>query len=215
MAERDPAADWKAFHGILFFALITGTTFVPFFRTWPLIWIAPLAGYFLFVALTAPLRKTFCPWSFGQTDHLTLLATGGIMAVSCATLFLFQKFAHPDLGPYAAIFPKLPGSMLVLAGALFVVVNALCEEVIFRGIFFNAIKSQAGTIGAVLGTSILFGLGHMHGYPPGPLGALLAGVYGLALSWLRAATGVLGLPVIAHLTADATIFVIVMNSGAL
>jgi len=215
MAERDPAADWKAFHGILFFALITGTTFVAIFRTWPLIWIAPLAGYFLFVALIAPLRNTFCPWSFGQTNHLTLLATEGIMAVSCSALFLFQKFAHPDLAAYAAIFPKLPGGMLVLAGAAFAIVNALCEEVIFRGIFFNAIESQTGTIGAILGTSVLFGLGHMHGYPPGPLGASLAGVYGLALGWLRGATGGLGLPVIAHIAADATIFFIVMKSGAL
>ena len=174
MAERDPAADWKALHGILFFALITGTTFVPVFRSWPLIWFAPLTVYFLLVALLSPLRRNLSPWSFGRVNRGTLLATAGIAIVSCATLILFQAYAHPDLNSYAAVFPKLPGDELLLAGTFFAIVNALCEEVIFRGIFFSAIESQAGTIGAVLGTAILFGLGHMHGYPPGSLGALLA-----------------------------------------
>lgn len=55
----------------------------------------------------------------------------------------------------------------------------------------------------------------MHGYPPGLLGAALAGIYGLALAWLRVFTGGLGLPVITHIVADATIFIIVVRAGLL
>ena len=47
------------------------------------------------------------------------------------------------------------------------------------------------------------------------LGAVLAGIYGLALGCLRVFTCGLGLPVIAHIVADATIFILVVNSRLL
>jgi membrane protease YdiL (CAAX protease family) len=55
----------------------------------------------------------------------------------------------------------------------------------------------------------------MRGYPSGALGALLAGIYGVCLGWLRVFSGGLGLPVLAHIAADATIFTMVANSGVL
>jgi hypothetical protein len=44
---------------------------------------------------------------------------------------------------------------------------------------------------------------------------VLAGIYGLCLGWLRVFSGGLGLPVIAHIAADATIFTIIGRAGAL
>jgi membrane protease YdiL (CAAX protease family) len=64
-------------------------------------------------------------------------------------------------------------------------------------------------------STLLFGLGHLHGYPPGHVGALLAGIFGFCLGCLRVYTGGLGLPVIAHIAADATIFQIVADAGVL
>jgi membrane protease YdiL (CAAX protease family) len=98
---------------------------------------------------------------------------------------------------------------------IFAILNASLEELIFRGVLFTAIESQVNTPPTVLITAMLFGWGHMHGYPPGPLGAILAGIYGLALGWLRVFTGGLGLPVMAHIVADATIFLIVVRAGLL
>jgi hypothetical protein len=108
----------------------------------------------------------------------------------------------------------IPVSSLVglfLVGALFSVLNALLEEIVFRGILFDSVESQWGAGIAVVITAFLFGFVHMHGYPPGPLGAVLAGGYGLCLGSLRAFTRGIGLPVIAHITADATIFGIVVR----
>lgn len=207
--------DWKALHGIFFFALLTATTFVPFFRTWPLIWVAPLSFYFLLVALLPPFRATFSGWSFGRMNQQTTFAAIGIAIVSSAALACFQAWSKPDLHAYASMLPKrLPGGLLI-AGIIFSIFNALLEELIFRGVLFTAIESQTGATMAVAITAALFGYGHMHGYPPGLLGAALAGGYGLALGWLRVFSGGLGLPVIAHIAADATIFMIVVKSGAL
>lgn len=209
------AADWKALHGFLFFALLIAATFVPLLRTWPLIWIAPLAGYFALVVLVRPLRATFQGWSFGRVNSTALLATIGIAVLSSVTLLLFQRWSQPDLHAYATALPKLPGNEILVAGIVFATLNAFLEELIFRGILFTAIESQAGTLMTVTITAALFGYGHMHGYPPGPLGAVLAGIYGLLLGWLRAFTGGLGLLVLAHIVADATIFIIVLKAGLL
>jgi len=215
MPERGTVADWKALHGFLFFALLIAATFVPPFRTWPLIWIAPLAGYFALVALVRPLRVTFSGWSFGRGSPAALLAAIGIAVLSSATLLLFQRWSRPDLHAYAAALPKLPGNQIIIAGIVFAILNAVLEELIFRGILFTAIESQVSTPMTVIITAALFGYGHMHGYPPGPLGAVLAGIYGLMLGWLRVFTGGLGLPVLAHVVADATIFLIVARAGLL
>lgn len=203
MPEGDKAADWKALHGFLFFALLIAATFVPLFRTWPLIWIAPLAGYFGLVALVPPLRVTFTGWSFGRVNSTAVLATLAIATLSSVTLLLFQRWSQPDLRAYAAALPKLPGGEIIVAGIIFAVLNAFLEELIFRGVLFTAIESQVNAQMTVIITAALFGYGHMHGYPPGPIGAVLAGIYGLMLGWLRVFTGGLGLPVLAHIVARA------------
>jgi membrane protease YdiL (CAAX protease family) len=174
-----------------------------------------LAAYFPLVLLLPPLRRTFSGWSFGRVTARAVVAAFGIAIVSCSTLFLFEWWQHPDLHAYAAALPRLHGTGLILAGIIFAILNAFLEELLFRGIFFNAIESQAGTAMAVVITAALFGYGHMHGYPPGPTGAVLAGAYGLMLGWLRVFTGGLGLPVLTHITADATIFMIVVRAGVL
>jgi membrane protease YdiL (CAAX protease family) len=68
--------------------------------------------------------------------------------------------------------PRLPGFGLLIAGIIFAFLNAFLEELLFRGIFFGAVESQTGTTMAVVITAALFGFGHMHGYPPGPTGAV-------------------------------------------
>jgi membrane protease YdiL (CAAX protease family) len=55
----------------------------------------------------------------------------------------------------------------------------------------------------------MFGIGHLGGYPPGLLGALLATLYGVALGLLRHFSKGIGAAVVAHVFADATIFGIV------
>jgi membrane protease YdiL (CAAX protease family) len=86
------------------------------------------------------------------------------------------------------------------------------EELVFRGILFDAIDSQWGPWISLIGTAVLFGLGHLHGYPPGMIGAVLAMLFGLALGALRVWTGRLLSPILAHIAADATIYSIVVRS---
>ena len=208
-------ADWRPVHAVILIALTAATTVVPTFRLWPLLWLVPLAGYAALVALVPQLRATFRPWRFGRISTTSVVATAIIAVGSCSVLVAFQALKHPDVSAFGRFLPVSTLGGVLTIGVLFSVFNALFEEIIFRGVLFDSVESQWGKGVAIAATALLFGYGHMHGYPPGILGAVLAGIYGVCLGSLRVHSGGLGLPVIAHIAADATIFTIVARSGFL
>jgi membrane protease YdiL (CAAX protease family) len=204
---------WRGLHGLViiaFFWLLSG---VPSFRVWPLFMLAPLAAYAVLVAVVPSLRSTFRPWRFGRVTLPGLAATIVLAFGSAAVLLLFESRSHPDLRGFAAVLRGTLAGSVLLFGITFSIANAVIEEIIFRGILFDAAESQWGVWPAVAITTVLFGLGHLHGYPPGAFGAVLAAVFGLCLACLRVYTGGLGLPIIAHIAADATIFKIIADAG--
>ncbi len=103
---------------------------------------------------------------------------------------------------------------LLLAGVWFSVVNAALEELVFRGVLWEFVAAEWNGRAALGATTVLFGLAHLHGYPSGALGMILAAVFGLALGLLRLWTGGFGLAIAVHICADATIFGIFFRSGA-
>jgi CAAX amino terminal protease family. len=206
----------RLLHPLLFVVLLVAALrWVPAFRSWPLTMLAPLLAYGAVVASVPILRRSFQPWRFGRVSRSTILATAAIALVSCTALALFHVLARPDVSFLKGSLPVSSVGGLVAAGAFFCILNALLEEAIFRGIFHDGLEPLAGRVGAVVLTSVVFGYFHMHGYPPGPLGAVLAGLYGVSLGWLRVFGGGLGPPVLAHIAADATIFVLLARADAL
>jgi uncharacterized protein len=203
---------WQAAHGILFVALIGLSWLNPGFRSWPWFWVIPLASYFTLTACIPPLRRTLAGPRNGKATLRTGIATVAIIALASTALLLYQWVAHPDVRSLRDALPVQPQNGVLLAGAIFALINATCEELVFRGILFDALESEWGRRFAVGASSILFGLGHLHGYPPGWIGAGLAGSYGVLLGVLRVQTGGLSLPIVAHITADATIYYILTNS---
>jgi hypothetical protein len=202
-------------HALVLVGIAAVASFVPLFRIWPLLWLVPLAGYAALVAFTPQLRATFRPWRFGRVSGCAMIATFVIALGSCAELVAFSFLAAPDPNTIPGFLHVSTLRDLLAVCVLFSIFNAIFEEVVFRGILFDAFESQWGIWVAAVATALLFGYGHMHGYPPGPLGAVLAGIYGLCLAWLRVFSGGIGLPIIAHVAADATIFIIFARVGVL
>ena len=215
MMEANPhdCPGWRGLHGLVFlvvFGLLGGMAAL---RVWPLFMLAPLVAYAVLVSLVPPLRAAFQPWRFGRVTRPAVAATIVLALGSVAVLLIFERRIQPDLSGFAAVLPRsLAGSVLLL-GVVFSIGNALIEEIIFRGILFDAAASQWGAWPAVAITTLLFGLAHLHGYPPGNVGTVLAAVFGYGLGALRVYTGGLGLAVIAHIAADATIFKILVDGG--
>jgi hypothetical protein len=109
MNTTPPHADWRPVHALVLIGLVAGTTFVPMFRVWPLLWLVPLPGHAALVLLLPPLRSSFRPWRFGRTSPSTVTATAVIMVLSCAAFAFYDLGArcttlHNGLTPYAAVF---------------------------------------------------------------------------------------------------------------
>lgn len=86
------------------------------------------------------------------------------------------------------------------AWAAFVVVVAVAEEALLRGSLYRAIETRAGTAVAIGVTSVAFGLLHapVYGWAVVPLDIAV----GVWLGTLRAITGTVTAPAIAHSVAD-------------
>jgi membrane protease YdiL (CAAX protease family) len=201
-------------HGFVFVLIVALVWSIPAASSWPVLWIAPLAAYLLIVAFVPLLRRSFRLWRFGKVTSKSVVAAVVLAVLSCGVLVAFHYFLKPDLSRYAGRLPIDAMGGVVLAGFVFAVVNAAFEEIFFRGILFGAIEPDWGNTAAVLITAVAFGYGHMEGYPPGIVGAILAVVYGLALGILRAYTGGIGLCFLAHAVADGTIYTLLARSNA-
>jgi membrane protease YdiL (CAAX protease family) len=214
IAEPRPDSTWRPLHGGVFLALFLLLPLtLPFFLTWPWVWLAPLAGYLIVVSIVPPLRRTFAWPRCGRIDWSSTAATAILILLTSAVLVLYQVLAQPDVTALRASLPFAVLGGVVLAGVVFAVLNATLEELVFRGVLFDALASEWGGVMAVMVTAVLFGLGHRTGYPPGPVGVCLAGLYGLALGLLRLWVGGLALPILAHIAADATIYALLIHAG--
>jgi uncharacterized protein len=210
-----PRLDWRSLHGVLFLFLFLLALHVPATARWPWHLLAPTIVYLLLCRVVPPLRRT-CVWfAIGRSDWGTVAATASIALVSIVGLTLYQHVLNPDVHVLAAGLPRTLLGSAFLAGVCFSVLNAALEEILFRGVLCYSLESQWGWRVAVGISAIVFGLFHIAGYPPGPMGAAMAGIYGVLLGWLRRRTGGLLWPTIAHVVADATIFSILVRAEGL
>src|SRR5262249_52774338 len=154
-------------HGLAFLLLLVGSWAVPAVRRWPWVWLVPFSIYFVLAVSVPFLRRSLGWFRMGAVSWNNLIATFGAMALTSLALVVFQHIAQPDLSAFRATLPQRVLGSVVLAGAVFAVLNAISEETVFRGILFDALESQWGLRGAVALTTLLFGLGHFRGYPPG------------------------------------------------
>jgi membrane protease YdiL (CAAX protease family) len=178
---------------------------------WPFHILAPLAAYVLIVALVPPLRRSLSWLRVGRLDRNVWIATAMVVVVSSATLMIWHHYARPNVSSLVGRFPKGSVSVLVLVGVAFAMGNALLEEVLFRGLLYDALRSGYGVVTALCIQAVAFGTFHLHGFPSGLVGVGLATAYGFMLGGLRVWTGGLGACWVAHVLADATIFVLLVR----
>jgi hypothetical protein len=180
---------------------------------WPWYLLLPLLAYAGLVLSLPGLRRT-APLAAGRLGGAPLAYAAVLSLATSAVLWGFHAWARPDVSQLALQLPVAALGNLFLAGVCFSIINAAMEEAIFRGVLWGAVADEWNAGVALVVTTVLFAVGHLRGYPPGPLGATMAGVYGLALGILRWWTGGLGLALGSHLCADATIFGLLLWSGA-
>jgi membrane protease YdiL (CAAX protease family) len=203
-----------AIHGAVHLTALTVALIAMSPLRWPWYLVLPLPAYVIVVVAWPRLRRTAPRLALGRMVGWPLAVALVLAITTVVALLGFQALARPEVAGLAAGLPVAAFGSLLVAGVCFSTTNAVLEELIFRGVLWEATAAEWNRGVALGATTILFGLGHVHGYPPGPLGAVLAGVFGMALGLLRLWTGGLGLTILVHICADATIFTILFRSGA-
>jgi membrane protease YdiL (CAAX protease family) len=203
-----------AIHGAVYLTALTVALIAMSPLRWPWYLVLPLLAYVIVVVAWPRLRRTAPRLTLGRMVGWPLAVALVLAITTVVALLGFQALARPEVAGLAAGLPVAAFGSLLVAGVCFSTTNAVLEELIFRGVLWEATAAEWNRGVALGATTILFGLGHVHGYPPGPLGAVLAGVFGMALGLLRLWTGGLGLTILVHICADATIFTILFRSGA-
>ncbi|MFI5397490.1 MAG: CPBP family intramembrane glutamic endopeptidase [Candidatus Binatia bacterium] len=132
-------------------------------------------------------------------------ATFGCAAVTPGALVAWVLLLQPDLSDITRNLPAVNPALLVLGGIGFALLNALCEEWIWRGVIQSRLTALFSPRVAVVVQALSFGVVHAHGFPRGIVGVALAGTWAILLGALRARAGGLLAPTIAHVVADATI----------
>ncbi len=121
----------------------------------------------------------------------------GIAIASASALLVFSRQSPPHLGTGARFLVGLTPWSLAAAGLA----------------VLHHLRRIIGSSPAVLVQALAFGMLHFNGYPYGVTGVALASVYGLALGALRLRAGGLLAPWIAHVCADAVIFVLIVHAA--
>jgi uncharacterized protein len=200
-------------HGVLIIAalalVVSGLLPLP----WPLYLLLPLVLYAGIVFAIPALRATAPRLAFGRAHGPAIAFAVAVSVGTSAVLITFHLLAHPDVSGFAVSLPIAGPVALVLVGICFSLLNAVLEELIFRGILWEVVAAEWNAAAALVVTAGVFGIFHLHGYPPGPLGVVLACLFGVALGLLRWWTGGLALAVACHVCADATIFGLLAWSG--
>jgi uncharacterized protein len=183
-------------------------------RWWPLPGVVGVAVYLLSLAASRrdPGRR-HPVLRFGRVTAAELWMVVGLVVASAVVLMLFARSAPPRIGTGASFLVGLAPWSLAAVGVAFAIVNAFVEEVLFRGAVQQHLSGVLGSWPAVLVQALAFGVLHLNGYPYGLAGVALASVYGLTLGALRLRSGGLMAPLIAHVCADAVIFVLIVETA--
>ncbi len=143
----------------------------------------------------------------GVADRFAVVLA--IVSVPLTTLALvtFISSGRTDLETATEGLSSLPLWVLPLAGLGFVIANPTVEEVLFRGALQTVITQQTGSpIAGVVIQGLAFGAIHLNGVPGGPLGMVMAGVWGVVLGVVTHRTKSVRLAWIVHVFANVAIF---------
>lgn len=100
--------------------------------------------------------------------------------------------------PYMEVMPTSKKEMLIFVFVVSVTAG-ICEELIFRAYFFNLLDASIGVVGAILCSSLIFGLWHIY---LGWQEVLRTSITGAVLCLVYILTDNIVVPIILHIFVD-------------
>jgi len=201
----------EAAHGALTTALTLAIVLSPRLGAmWPLPSVVTLVVYGAAVRLVPGLRATARFAVRGHRDRTTTILALAFVVLAATALVIWRFASGVDMTVYRALLPAhVPTWLVFVLIVPFAMLNAIYEEVIWRGALWEASRTAFGPTATLVLTSVSFGIAHYHGFPSGFIGMALATIYGFMMGTLRQRTGGLLWPWAAHVLADVVIFMLV------
>lgn len=199
-------------HLSLFFLLLFGWKTSPFWPAdLPTGLLPPFLAYVVIGLVIPPLRRTWTWFKWGRSRGLPLLTACMVLVFSLPALYLWTIHSPNAVEYYVYLFhPKILYIELAIFALLFATINAVTQEVIFRGVYQDALRfAFKNDLFAILLQALIFGLIHIEGIPSGITGVTMAFAYGAVLGLLRKLSGGMLLPVAVHFITDLFIFYLV------
>ncbi len=180
--------------------------------------VARLTPAPLLVALAVLLAVSRFPvrWLVrGEIGAAVMPWVAAIAVAAGAALVAWWLLARPDVSDltlasglrHAVAHPAVLAVALLGWSAL----NAVAEELFFRGALQHALTASLGRTAGIAAQALTFGLIHYRGFPRGWSGVVLATTFGLMVGALRQRAGGLLAPWLAHVAADVVIAIILMS----
>lgn len=138
---------------------------------------------------------------------------GFIYALISAITLIIYGLGMPTshLQDLVTPFEHLPLWTIPLCGIGLASINALWEEVLFRGFYVDSFKRYPLLLWIV--PSLLFGFMHyQNGFPKGLVGIILTAIFGLMMTHVRLTTKSLVPGIIIHTICDSVIFMVLVVS---
>ncbi len=181
---------------------------------WPLPLVCMLLVYGALIAFSPWLRNSAVWWRRGRIDRTTIALIVAFAVTSGVALVAWRFWTSSDLGAYRNFVPdialRLPKVVLLAGIVLYAMLNAVVEEVVWRGAMLEACRWAFNSARvACLVQAASFGLMHYRGFPSGAVGVGLASIYGVMTGVLRLRSGGLLAPWLAHVAADTVIYALV------
>jgi membrane protease YdiL (CAAX protease family) len=206
---------WGAMQAVAFVGIRQGwfaSAFRPMLLASELALVAPGLLFLALFGSSAPLALRRLD---RRATLLGLLLAGSLWGMSLGVFEVQYALWPPPPGyvdafrrVHAALRPSNPLDALLSITAI-AVAPALCEELLFRGVALSSFVRGLGSSGAVVASSLLFGLIHVDFAPqPTFYRVPFACAVGLALGAIRLAAGSLSPAMLAHATLNTITFVV-------
>jgi len=180
---------------------------------WPLPIALALVSVLIIGKLLEFTRGEFDWIKRGDFGRRQIAIIAVVAAVSGISLVAWCVTVRPDISDLAGRVPRLHPILLIVTGLLFSLINAVCEEFIWRGIIFNALeRTFLPSAGALFLQALSFGAAHVHGFPRGASGIVLASIFGYIMGCVRQQAKGLAAPIAAHFFADVVIYSILVSA---
>ncbi len=201
----------EAAHSALVGAVFLGPLVTPRFGyMWPLPSIVTLLAYGAVVRLVPSLRASARFATRGKLDRTTAVLGITFVVLAAIALAIWRFASGADMTVYREFVPSgVPTWLVFLAIVPYAMLNAITEELIWRGALWESCNASFGRAATLALTSTSFGLAHFHGFPSGVFGIGLATIYGLMMGIIRWRSGGIFWPWVAHVFADIVIFTLV------